>query len=216
MQKLVMPYKECIILAGYKIPAYVARYGYRHYGIDMFSWWAEDASERGKVRASGTGKVVNAGWDKNVGNVVVIVYDDVYIRKSKRVQDIAARYYHLDEIKVRVGQTVNAGDLIGIEGDTMATGYHCHMEFDTDVIYHSWSPQVSHGGQIIIKGIDSTLNPSSVLYKAPGQSVKGAKAANKPGQEKWSDDWNTIDDLNIPELEGNATKYCPTCGQKID
>ena len=214
-QKLVMPYTECIIIGGYKVKPYVNRYGFSHYGVDLFSWWGSDKEERGKVRASGSGTVIASGWDSNVGNVVVIVYDDVYIRKSKRVQDIAARYYHLDEIKVRVGQTVNAGDLIGIEGDTMATGYHCHIEMDTDTDYPTWSPQVGPGGQITKKGIDSTINPSDVFYIAEGQTVKMAPSANKPGQNKWTLDWNSDSDRKIPKLENSSPKICPTCGRKL-
>lgn len=200
-QKLIMPNKEAILLAGYKIAPYLASWGYPHYGIDLFSWWGEDRQEQGKVRASGTGQVVAAGWDDNVGNCVVVVYRDVWLRQSKTVRDLAARYYHLESIAVKEGDTVQAGDLLGMEGNTQTSGYHCHLELDTDTRYPAWSPQVSPGGQIISKGLDSTLNPSQVLYRTRNQIVKPCTAANKPGQSKWTADWNTADDLSIPFLE---------------
>ena len=205
-QKLIMPHKEAILLAGYKIPGYQAQWGYAHYGIDLFSWWGEDKEEQGKVRASGAGQVITAGWDSNVGNCVVVVYPDVYLRQTGQSRDLAARYYHLESIAVQAGDRVEQGDLLGVEGNTQTSGYHCHLELDTDTAYPAWSPQVSAGGEIIIKGVDTTLNPSQVLSRKAGQVVKPCTAANKPGQTKWTADWNTDADLAIPILEETETQ----------
>ncbi len=89
-----------------------------HHGVDM-------AANRGTpIRAAGSGVVTEAGWGKGYGNTVVIKHDDRF----------TTRYAHMDNIKVRVGQKVSEGAVIGCVG---ATGYvrksggdgsHLHFE----------------------------------------------------------------------------------------
>lgn len=65
------------------------------------------------------GTVETAGWDGERGNTVAIKVND----------DILYRYAHLDEIKVKEGDKVKAGDVVGTVGSTgNSTGPHLHLE----------------------------------------------------------------------------------------
>lgn len=71
------------------------------------------------VSAPADGTVVWAGWeDSGYGNLVIVASGNV-------------RFYlaHLAEPNVRVGQTVRAGDIVGLSGNTgRSTGPHLHYE----------------------------------------------------------------------------------------
>ena len=70
--------------------------------------------------AAGDGKVTAAGYSKANGNYVFIQHGQTYITK----------YLHLNNKKVRKGQTVRQRQLIGTVGSTgYATGPHLHYEF---------------------------------------------------------------------------------------
>lgn len=71
------------------------------------------------IKATGSGKVVTAGWASGYGNLVEIDHG----------QGITTRFGHMSRILVREGQTVSAGDVIGRAGATgRATGPHVHYE----------------------------------------------------------------------------------------
>ena len=74
------------------------------------------------VVAIGRGRIDFAGWRNGYGNVVDIRHSGTYI----------SRYAHFSRFapKLRRGQTVDAGDVIGYVGQTgHATGPHLHFEF---------------------------------------------------------------------------------------
>jgi murein DD-endopeptidase MepM/ murein hydrolase activator NlpD len=74
------------------------------------------------VVAIGPGRVEFAGWRGGYGNVVDIRHSGSYI----------SRYAHFSKFagKLRKGQAVDAGDVIGYVGQTgHATGPHLHFEF---------------------------------------------------------------------------------------
>ena len=76
-----------------------------------------------KIHSTGDGKVVFAGIGGAYGNVVDIDHGF----------GVTTRYGHLSEIFVKEGQTVNSGDIIGVQGSTgRCTGPHLHYE----VRYH--------------------------------------------------------------------------------
>ena len=65
------------------------------------------------IEAPAKGRVVQAGWETGYGNTVTI--DHGY--------GIETRYGHLSAFKVKAGQTVKRGDLLGLVGATgRATG----------------------------------------------------------------------------------------------
>ena len=84
-----------------------------HPGLDI------SADKGDSVYATADGTIVNASPAGNYGNLVII--DHGY--------GLETRYGHLSAFKVKQGQTVKRGDLIGLVGATgRATGAHLHYE----------------------------------------------------------------------------------------
>ncbi|MBY0494558.1 MAG: M23 family metallopeptidase [Cyanobacteria bacterium] len=84
-----------------------------HPGLDI------SADKGDPVYSTADGTIVNASAAGNYGNLVII--DHGY--------GIETRYGHLSAFKVKVGQTVKRGDLLGLVGSTgRATGAHLHYE----------------------------------------------------------------------------------------
>jgi murein DD-endopeptidase MepM/ murein hydrolase activator NlpD len=84
-----------------------------HPGLDI------SADKGDPVYSTANGKVVNASAAGNYGNLVIV--DHGY--------GLETRYGHLSAFKVKVGQEVKRGDLIGLVGSTgRATGAHLHYE----------------------------------------------------------------------------------------
>jgi murein DD-endopeptidase MepM/ murein hydrolase activator NlpD len=71
------------------------------------------------VHAAGGGTVAYAGWnDTGYGNVVVIAHGPIF-----------TIYGHMSRLSVRCGQSVTAGQQIGLSGNTgNSTGPHLHFE----------------------------------------------------------------------------------------
>ncbi len=88
-----------------------------HHGIDF------NCAKGTEIQASGKGVVEFAGRASTFGNCVVI--DHGYGFKS--------RYAHMSAIKVKKGQEVSRGFLIGLVGSTgRSTGNHLHYEIEKD------------------------------------------------------------------------------------
>ena len=84
-----------------------------HAGIDF------RASVGLPVRATGAGTVSRAGWNGGYGRMVEIDHGN----------GLTTRFAHLSEIKVSDGQTVEAGQLLGLAGSSgRSTGPHIHYE----------------------------------------------------------------------------------------
>ena len=97
---------------GYR-PHPVTRRYQRHEGIDF------RASTGTRVYASRAGRVTFAARKGGYGKFVVIEHGD----------DFTTGYGHLSRIRVRVGQTVEKGKVIGLSGNTgISTGPHLHFE----------------------------------------------------------------------------------------
>ncbi|MER6414958.1 M23 family metallopeptidase [Streptomyces humidus] len=80
------------------------------------------------LKAVGAGTVVSAGWGGAYGNQVVVRLADGYY----------AQYAHLSQLSVSAGQTVTAGQQIGLSGATgNVTGPHLHFEIRTTPDYGS-------------------------------------------------------------------------------
>ncbi len=84
-----------------------------HPGLDI-------SADRGDpVYVTADGKVINASAAGNYGNLVVVDHGF----------GLETRYGHLSAFKVKVGQTVKRGDLVGQVGSTgRTTGSHLHYE----------------------------------------------------------------------------------------
>ena len=85
-----------------------------HRGVDY-------AADRGTpVMAAGDGKVIKAAYDKYNGHHVFIQHGEKYVTK----------YLHFTKRKVKKGQMVKQGQMIGTVGSTgLAAGAHLHYEF---------------------------------------------------------------------------------------
>jgi murein DD-endopeptidase MepM/ murein hydrolase activator NlpD len=89
--------------------------GKKHEGLDIAG------QLNSPVHAAESGRVVYGGNEFNgYGNLIIIEHDG---------DRWATFYAHLNHIKVREGQYVQKGDLIGLMGKTgRATGVHLHFE----------------------------------------------------------------------------------------
>lgn len=84
-----------------------------HAGVDIADQWGSP------VKATANGVVKYAGRDGGLGNAVIINHG----------HGIQTRYGHLSKIRVKSGQKVKKGQLIGAVGTTgMSTGPHLHYE----------------------------------------------------------------------------------------
>ncbi len=80
------------------------------------------------LKAVGAGTVVSAGWGGAYGNQVVIQLNDGFY----------AQYAHLSSLSVSAGQSVTAGQQVGLSGATgNVTGPHLHFEIRTTPNYGS-------------------------------------------------------------------------------
>lgn len=94
--------------------------GATHDGLDLVG------VDSKSIYATVGGQVTRAGWE-NPGNHKQGF--GRYVRINCTVDGVAccAYYGHLSQVLVRVGDTVTAGQLIGVEGSTgHSTGSHCH------------------------------------------------------------------------------------------
>ncbi len=84
-----------------------------HTGIDF------SAPIGAKIKATAAGRVRLAGHIGAYGKTIEIDHGN----------SIASRYSHLSKINVAVGQKIQAGDVIGLQGTTgRSTGHHLHYE----------------------------------------------------------------------------------------
>ena len=89
------------------------RWGRPHKGVDF-------AAPKGTpIRSTANGTVTFAGWESGYGRLVKISH-------SNRIE---TRYAHLSKIRVKKGQRVSRGELIGDMGNSgRSTGTHLHYE----------------------------------------------------------------------------------------
>ncbi|MEW6644147.1 MAG: M23 family metallopeptidase [Pseudomonadota bacterium] len=88
-----------------------------HTGLDF------RASMGDPVRATANGRVESAGWSGGYGRMIEIDHGN----------GLSTRYGHLSDIKVKVGDTIKIGQIIGAVGSTgRSTGPHLHYETRID------------------------------------------------------------------------------------
>lgn len=87
---------------------------YIHKGLDFSTWRKGDP-----IVATANGQVVTVGYDSGFGNYIII----------KHKHGIYTRYAHMDTFRVKKGQFVSQGEVIGTIGNTgITTGPHLHYE----------------------------------------------------------------------------------------
>ncbi|MEU9232394.1 LysM peptidoglycan-binding domain-containing M23 family metallopeptidase [Streptomyces subrutilus] len=100
-----------------------------HTGVDFI------ASSGTTVKAVGAGTVVSAGWAGSYGNEVIV----------KHADGKYSQYAHLSSLSVSAGQSVTAGQRLGLSGSTgNSTGPHLHFEIRTGPSYGSDVNPVSY------------------------------------------------------------------------
>ncbi|MFE3031332.1 peptidoglycan DD-metalloendopeptidase family protein [Streptomyces canus] len=116
-----LPVSGATIGTGYHVAGSMWSSGY-HTGVDFV------VPTGTSLKAVGAGTVVSAGWGGAYGNQVVIKLADGYY----------AQYAHLSQLSVSAGQTVTAGQQVGLSGATgNVTGPHLHFEIRTTPDYGS-------------------------------------------------------------------------------
>lgn len=87
---------------------------YIHKGLDLSTWRSGDP-----VVSTADGQVVTVAFDTSFGNYVII----------KHKHGIYTRYAHLNSFRVKKGEYVEQGQVIGTVGNTgISTGPHLHYE----------------------------------------------------------------------------------------
>ncbi len=198
-QSLIMPFKKTFLESGALNENYKKYWGYNHYGWDISGsvrYTEED------VYGSGIGKVYACGKDSRLGYVAVIIYDNVYNFKTKKVQDLVVRYYHMSKLYIKKGQEVSVATKIGrmsgygIKPDSY--GVHLHIDIDTDTKNPCYAGGVS-GGTIIKHGSTNTMiNPNEIMSLGVNQTFS-----------KYANSWFLLADLSI-------SKVIPTEFEKED
>ena len=171
-QVLTYPLETGTVVSGFHNENYRLDKGYEHFAIDITPVFAVDAN----VLASGTGRVLGTEWcDNSLGNIAVILYEDVYNPTTKTVAPLVARYYHMVSISVKEGDVVRRGDVIGVINGGHQNLNHTHIELDTDTSAPFNTPQVSERSSELLRRHpatgDSIINPFSVLVLGPGQRI---------------------------------------------
>lgn len=117
------PFIEYNDLKEFKLSS---KYGYRmhpvlhaillHKGIDVI------VDKNQPIMASGSGQVIRVEFSKyGYGNNVIIQHSDGY----------STLYAHLNDIKVKKGDYVHYGDIVGLGGQTgLVWGKSCHLHFE--------------------------------------------------------------------------------------
>ncbi len=111
---LKVPMKNYYVSSGfgYRIDP-ITKLHTPHRGLDFVG------SSKEKIFSPSPGKVILARWFSDYGNAIVI--DHGY--------GVTTRYGHLASIKVKEGEKINDGQIIGIQGNSgRSTGSHLHYE----------------------------------------------------------------------------------------
>jgi murein DD-endopeptidase MepM/ murein hydrolase activator NlpD len=137
-------------------------YSHFHTGIDY------GVPMNTPIQAAGAGRVVAAGWDNTgFGNRVIIDH-------SNGTQTL---YGHLDKVMARVGDTVQAGQQIGLSGTTgNSSGPHLHFGVQVNGQWVDPAPYLAGQGTSV--GGLSTPSPQAL---GGGLSTASLGAAVSPG-----------------------------------
>jgi murein DD-endopeptidase MepM/ murein hydrolase activator NlpD len=113
---MALPIKNGKITTAYKKPGKMWSKGY-HTGVDF-------ACKIGTpILAVADGKITNASWGKSYGKQIVMAVDGGFVI-----------YAHLNAVRVKPGQKVTKGQIIGESGNTgNSSGPHLHFEMRDNI-----------------------------------------------------------------------------------
>ena len=93
-----------------------------HYGTDFAAWTGT------QILAFADGTVGMVGWDAGFGNYIIVQHAGGW----------RTLYAHCSAVYVTGGDTVTAGECIGLVGATgNVTGPHLHLELTCDGVYYN-------------------------------------------------------------------------------
>jgi murein DD-endopeptidase MepM/ murein hydrolase activator NlpD len=121
------------------------------------------------IQAAGAGRVVAAGWDNTgFGNRVIIDHGN----------GTQTLYGHLNKVMARVGDTVQAGQQIGLSGTTgNSSGPHLHFGVQVNGQWVDPAPYLAGQGT----SVDGLSTPSPLALGGGGLSTASLGAAASPG-----------------------------------
>lgn len=139
---------------------YGSRWGKFHYGLDLRAKVGSNVFAMASGTVLGTGDTDIACKGASFGKWVFIKYNN----------GLSSTYGHLSEIKATVGQTVKAGDIVALSGNTgSSTGPHLHVAvYASTGVNVATVPSNACKGKIFtqpIAALSAYLNPSLYLPK---------------------------------------------------
>jgi len=171
-QLLIFPIDNGVITAGYRNPTYFEKNHFEHYGTDI------TAANGGyaEILASGDGVVLGIEYcDNSLGNIAVIRYDNVFIPEAGTTISLIARYYHMTSVLVNKEDIVHVGQTIGTIDGRHKWYHHVHLEFDMDLRYPFYTPQVAEATSELLQRSNATgefiIEPMSVLVVSKNQRI---------------------------------------------
>ena len=162
---------------------------HQHNGIDL------RAKYQDVLATENQGRVVNVGRDATSGNYAVVEYDRSDGAKWR------VSYCHLDKVDVRQGDVVNAGQKLGVSGNTgNSTGPHLHLT----VKYQAAGSTEFKGG------VDTTPTQADKLMaqtQLTPQQQQNALAGAQLTQQTGSNDPNTLLAYLMGQNQENESDY---------
>jgi hypothetical protein len=179
-----------------------SNYGWRegrlHKGIDI------DLQKGDKVKAAFAGKVRIAKFQGGFGNVVIIMHPN----------GLETVYAHLSKIKVKSGDVVKSGQIIGLGGNTgHSSGTHLHFEMRYKG--HALNPGA------IVSFSENKLYYPSIVVKHKNLNLCAFPANCKLHKVRGGDSWYAIANkygMTLKELmalNGIGRRYPLKAGQEV-
>lgn len=184
-----------IVLNGPEVGEYVhpvkgpatSKFGFRKYRYHL----GEDINlETGdSVSSIFNGKVRIAQWSKTYGNVVIV----------RHPNGIETYYAHLSKLMVKTGDNVNAGDVIGLGGNT-GHSHGSHLHFETRFKGQPFDPaMIIDFDNMCLRGDTYYLSKSNFKYMSETHSVKHYSKKKKKT-------WYTYYNAGGPDYATTAAK----------
>ncbi len=205
-QKLILPQnpedKQIKITAGFQeeAPNYYTEIDDKgHFGIDFGVMGGLE------LYAMGIGYVIRNQWNRYLGNVLDVRYDNVLNTDGKNIGSIVVSYNHLKE-----SATVKVGDKISIESGQIATigntgewNMQPHLHLETIPYYNDVDRNNPHTiypssslGYYQKNLLEGNFTPFEVLFRAEDISVIGGS-----GDEE-NNGWYIVGDVyNMPSVK---------------
>lgn len=179
-----------------------SNYGYRdgkiHRGIDI------DLNKGDKIHAAFDGKIRLARFQGGYGNVVVIMHPN----------GLETVYAHLSRLKVKAGDIVQSGQVIGLGGSTgHSTGSHLH--FEMRFRGHALNPG------LIVSFQENKLYYHTITIEKTEHSLTAFPSNSHLHKVKKGDSWPIIArkyGISISELlvlNGTGTRFYLKAGQQL-